>query len=117
LVHGAAGATAAETASRTVFDKKIEAASLSDATFEMLAGEMPSLRLPRNGVPELADVLAQAFDVSKTAARKLIQQGAVSVNGVKLAATETALPADGAVRNRWLLVRKGAKEIAVVQLT
>jgi tyrosyl-tRNA synthetase len=117
LVHGSAAAKAAETASRTVFDKKIEAASLADATFEMLAGEMPSLRVPRNGLPELADVLAQAFDVSKTAARKLIQQGAVSVNGVKLAATETALPADAAVRDRWLLVRKGAKEIAVVELT
>jgi tyrosyl-tRNA synthetase len=117
LVHGAAAAKAAETASRTVFDKKIEAASLTDATFEMLASEMPSLRVPRNGMPELADVLAQAFDVSKTAARKLIQQGAVSVNGVKLAATETALPADAAVRDRWLLVRKGSKEIAVVELT
>jgi tyrosyl-tRNA synthetase len=116
LVHGAAAAKAAETASRTVFDKKIEAASLTDATFEMLAGEMPSLKLPKGGLPELAEVLAQAFGVSKTAARKLIEQNAVSVNGVKIAATETALSVDAAVRNRWLLVRKGAKEIAVVEL-
>jgi tyrosyl-tRNA synthetase len=117
LVHGAEAAKAAERASSIVFDKKVDPVSLTDAMFEMLASEMPSLRLQRGALPELADVLAQAFDVSKTAARKLVQQGAVSVNGVKLAATETALPAETAVRNRWLLVRKGAKEIAVVELS
>jgi tyrosyl-tRNA synthetase len=115
LIHGAAAADLAETVSRTVFDKKADAHALSDEVFAMLAAEMPSVRLApvAEGV-DVVEVLAQAFALSKTAARKLVQQGAVSVNGAKLGAEVTHAPAAEAVRGRWMLLRKGAREIAVV---
>jgi len=116
LVHGADAAEVAETVSRTVFDKKTDANSLSDAVFEVLAAEMPSVRVAGATV-DVVEVLASAFDLSKTAARKLVQQGAVSVNGAKLAADTVSVPANEAVRGRWMLVRKGGREVAVVQLS
>lgn len=117
MIHGAAAAELAETVSRTVFDKKADAHSLSDEVFAMLAAEMPSVRAaPSAEGVDVVDVLAQAFALSKTAARKLIQQGAVSVNGAKLANEATHAPSDSAVRGSWMLLRKGAREIAVVEL-
>jgi tyrosyl-tRNA synthetase len=116
LIHGPAATEVAETVSRTVFDKKTDAHVLSDAVFATLAAEMPSVRV-RSGAAELdiVEVLAEAFGLSKTAARKLVQQGAISVNGAKLASEATHVPMGEAVRGRWMLVRKGAREIAVVE--
>jgi tyrosyl-tRNA synthetase len=118
LVHSAAAAELAETVSRTVFDKKADAHALSDDVFGMLAGEMPSVRITASdGTLDVVAVLEEAFALSKTAARKLIQQGAVSVNGGKLAADSATVPAADAVRGRWLLVRKGARDIAVAEIS
>lgn len=117
MIHGAAAADLAETVSRTVFDKKADAHALSDEVFAMLAAEMPSVSVSSSpeGV-DIAAVLAEAFGLSKTAARKLVQQGAVSVNGEKLGAEATHVAASTAVRGRWMLVRKGAREIGVVAI-
>jgi tyrosyl-tRNA synthetase len=115
LIHGAAATEVAETVSRTVFDKKTDAHVLSDAVFATLAAEMPSVRVHSGAADlDIVEVLAEAFALSKTAARKLVQQGAISVNGAKLANEATHVPMGEAVRGRWMLVRKGAREIAVV---
>lgn len=116
LIHGAAATDVAETVSRTVFDKKADAHALSDAVFATLAAEMPSVRVHAGSAElDIVEVLAEAFSLSKTAARKLVQQGAISVNGAKLAADATHVPMGEAVRGRWMLVRKGAREIAVIE--
>jgi tyrosyl-tRNA synthetase len=114
LIHGATATEVAETVSRTVFDKKTDAHVLSDAVFATLAAEMPSVRVQAGADLDIVEVLAEAFALSKTAARKLVQQGAISVNGAKLAGEATHVPMSEAVRGRWMLVRKGAREIAVV---
>lgn len=117
LIHGAAAAELAETVSRTVFDKKADAHALSDEVFTMLAAEMPSVAVtPSAEGVDVVEVLVQAFALSRTAARKLVQQGAVSVNGTKLGAEATHVAQADAVRERWMLVRKGAREIAVVEM-
>ncbi|MEY3701851.1 MAG: hypothetical protein RI891_1143, partial [Gemmatimonadota bacterium] len=114
VIHGAAATETAAQVSQTVFDKKADAHALSDAVFTMLAAEMPSVRLtPVDGAIDLVALLEQGFGVSTTAARKLIQQGAVSVNGAKVSAEAQTVAAGEAVRGRWVLVRKGAREIAV----
>jgi len=114
MIHGADAAAIAKKVSDTVFDKKTDANTLDDAVFSTLAAEMPSVRLvPDDGHVDVVAVLEQAFALSKTAARKLIQQGAVSVNGGKLAADAQKVPLGDAVRGRWFLVRKGGRDIAV----
>ena len=118
MIHGAEAAEVALTVSSTVFDKKADVRALNDSVFAVLAAEMPSVRLAAasDGVDVVA-VLEQAFSLSKTAARKLIQQGAVSVNGTKLDADATSVPRGDAVRDRWLLVRKGGRDIAVAEIS
>jgi tyrosyl-tRNA synthetase len=115
LVHGREAAELAASVSRTVFDRKTDAHALSDAVYQTLAHEMPSAGLRRDeaGGLDVVALLETAFGLSRTAARKLIQQGGVSVNGGKLAADATTVPAGDAVRGKWLLVRKGGRDIAV----
>jgi tyrosyl-tRNA synthetase len=117
MIHGAEAAAVARTVSDTVFDKKADAHALGDDVFRVLAAEMPSVRLAAaDGALDVVTVLEQAFALSKTAARKLIQQGAVSVNGSKLAGDATSVARGDAVRDRWLLVRKGGRDIAVAEI-
>ena len=72
----------------TVFDKKADAHALDDTVFTTLAAEMPSVRVQAvDGQVDIVALLEQAFGLSKTAARKLIQQGAVTMNGGKLASS------------------------------
>jgi tyrosyl-tRNA synthetase len=118
LIHGADAAAVAKRVSETVFDKKADAHALDEAVFATLAAEMPYVRVSatEDHTVDVLGVLEQAFSLSKTAARKLIQQGAVSVNGAKIAADATTVPSGDAVRGRWYLVRKGAREIAVGEI-
>ncbi len=114
MIHGADAAAIARRVSDTVFDKKADPHALDDQVFATLAAEMPSVSLEAvDGNVDVVAMLEQAFALSKTAARKLIQQGAVSVNGAKLATDAQKVPASEAVRGRWFLVRKGGREIAV----
>ena len=118
LIHGEAPAAVAKRVSDTVFDKKADAHALDDAVFASLAAEMPSVRVaPEEGMIDVVVLLEQAFALSKTAARKLIQQGAVSVNGGKLAGDAQKLPVGDAVRGKWFLVRKGGRDIAVGEIS
>ena len=78
---------------------------------------MPAVRLTaEDGQVDVVGALEQAFALSKTAARKLIQQGAVSVNGAKLAADAQKAPVSDAVRGRWFLIRKGGRDIAIAEV-
>lgn len=115
MIHGAAAARVAEEASRIVFDKRVEAGTISDDVFRTLAHEIPSIRLTTESLDVLA-VLETAFGQSRSAGRKLLQQGAVTVNGAKLAADGLTVPADQAIRGRWFLVRKGGRDVAVAEL-
>jgi tyrosyl-tRNA synthetase len=117
IVHGAAATAVAERVSATVFDKKADAHALDDAVFTTLAAEMPSVRMtPTEGRIDLITLLEWAFALSRSAARKLVQQGGVAVNGAKCAPDATDVAVSDAVRGRWLLVRKGAREIAVAEV-
>jgi tyrosyl-tRNA synthetase len=117
LVHGAAATAVAERVSATVFDKKADAHALDDAVFATLAAEMPSVQVtPAEGRVDLISLLESAFALSRSAARKLVQQGGVAVNGTKCAADATEVAVSEAVRGRWLLLRKGAREIAVAEI-
>ncbi|MEK7239447.1 MAG: tyrosine--tRNA ligase [Gemmatimonadota bacterium] len=117
MVHGARAAGLAEQVSRVVFDKRTDVHVLSDEVFSMLAAEIPRAVAHRaGGNVSVVEALEHAFALSRTAARKLIQQGAVSVNGDKLAADTQVVDAAGAVHGRWFLLRKGGRDVAVVEL-
>ena len=94
----------------------MDAASISDDVFATLAREIPSVKVAATGDLDVIGVLEQAFAQSRGAGKKLLQQGAVTVNGAKLAADATTVPAAIAVRGRWFLVRKGGRDVAIAEL-
>jgi tyrosyl-tRNA synthetase len=116
MIHGEAVTKVVEEASRIVFDKKVDPASISDDVFSTLARELPSARVDGSRGLDVLAVLEQAFAQSRSAGRKLLQQGAVTVNGEKLGADATTVPSTMAVRGRWFLVRKGGRDVAIAEL-
>src|SRR6185312_9892175 len=116
LLHGADAARVAADVSRVIFDKKIDSAAIGDEVYATLAAEIPSVKYAGAAELSVLDVLEGAFELSRSAGRKLIQQGGVTVNGEKLAAESLTVPRGKAVRGRWFLVRKGGRDIALADV-
>ncbi len=115
-VHGAAEWERVRAASAVVFDKRIEPASISDAVYDTLCTAVPAITRAAEGLV-VAELLEALFDVSRSQAKKLVQQGGIAVNGVKLLPEALTLDASTAVRGRWFLVRKGGREVGLVAVT
>jgi len=90
--------------------------ALTSEALTMLAGELPTSALPASGEATLIDlVIAAALATSKSEARRLIEQGGVSVNGAAApdgtaAASSFAPLADGS-----LLLRKGRRDYRLLR--
>ena len=54
---------------------------------------------------------------SKGAIRRLLEQGGLSVNGRKLAATDRAIARSEALPAGYFLLRKGARDYALARIT
>lgn len=118
MIHGAGAARVAEEVSRIIFDRKADAHEIGDDVYEVLARDIPSGKweVESGGTIDVLSVLETVFALSRGAGRKLIQQGGITVNGEKLSAEALTVPAARAVRGRWLLVRKGARDVALAEL-
>ena len=118
-VHGEESARTARDASRILFDKKADPRALSPAAIQMLKDEIPFRRLPAgsDGKLSIADALVETGLVkSKGDAKRQIQQGAVSVNGRRMGAEELYIEASEAIAGVYFLIRKGARDMALVEL-
>lgn len=124
-VHGREAAEAAREASRVVFDRKADPRELPVGVLQMLCGELPHLRLDPSAITQsaaggklsVADMLAGVGLVkSKGDARRQLQQGAVTVNGRKLGADDADIAVHEAIHGRYFLVRKGSRDVGVVEL-
>lgn len=116
LLHGPDASRVATEVSRVIFDKKIDASAIGDDVYATLAAEIPSVAYPKAAELNVLDVLEGAFELSRGAGRKLVQQGGITVNGEKLAADALTVPREKAVRGRWFLVRKGGRDIALADI-
>ncbi|MBK8248194.1 MAG: tyrosine--tRNA ligase [Gemmatimonadetes bacterium] len=116
-VHGPDAARAAREASRVVFDRKADVRELPLAVLEMLRAELPGALLPAGDSLSVLDALTECgLAKSRGEARRQLQQGAVSVNGRKLGAEELVVPRHEAVHDRYFVVRKGGREVAIGEL-
>lgn len=122
MVHGADGAArVAEVADALFGDGEggaPDVRGLSADALSMLANELPTSSLPDGAETTLVDlVIAAGLGTSKGEARRLIEQGGVSVNGTPApdgaAAASTFTPlADGS-----LLLRKGRRDYRLLRRT
>ncbi|MBI2939535.1 MAG: tyrosine--tRNA ligase, partial [Chloroflexi bacterium] len=118
LVHGPAMARAAQQASALLFQTPPEA--IDPVALEFLAGEIPTVDLAREELAagiELSDLVARAgLADSKAAARRLIQQGGISVNNVRHSDPRQPIGLDHALLGRAILLRAGRKTHALVRV-
>ena len=114
MIHGAGSAQTAAEVSALLFAKG-DPASLSASALGALAREVPSADVSRaESFDTLALFVAAGLTASKGEARRLLQQGGLSCNGAKLLADETTLPAEKLLRGQYLLLRKGARDYALI---
>jgi tyrosyl-tRNA synthetase len=115
LVHGEAATLAVEYASSALFGRG-ELSELDEATLAAALRETFVAELTPGGPDGIVDLLvATGLSASKGAARRTVAEGGVSVNNVRVDDEEwVARPADF-LHGRWLVVRRGKRNIAGVQ--
>ena len=116
-VHGNEAAKVAEEVSALLFGKG-DPKKLSRKALEALAAEIPFVRISADGQQmDVLELFASAKLVaSKGAARRLLEQGGLYVNGDRLSASDKTVGSERLLNGGHLLLRKGAREYALVQV-
>ena len=115
LVHGAAQCEAVVAASRALFGQG-DLAELDEATLAAALSEVPHVQVTE--LAPVVDLLAEVGLVaSKSAARRTVKEGGAYVNNVKVPAEDTVPGGDELLHGRWLVLRRGKKNLAAVEVT
>ncbi len=121
-VHGEASARVAREVSALLFEKA-DPASLSDEALHALRAEIPFAEYV---APAETSATAEELDVfecltaigvaaSRGAAKRLVEQGGVSVNGTKLSGSDRVVSRERLLRGRYLLIKKGARDFGLIE--
>ena len=115
LVHGQANTDSVEHASQALFGRG-EIAQLDEATLAAALRETTVAELLPGGPDSIVDLLvATGLSASKGAARRTIAEGGVSVNNVRVDSEEWVAQTSHFLHGRWLVLRRGKRNIAAVQ--
>ena len=115
LLHGETATEAVEHASRALFGQgdldRLDEATLAAALREASVAEL------KTGSPDgIIDLLvATGLSASKGAARRTIGEGGVSVNNIRVESDEWVPQASDFLYGRWLVLRRGKRNIAGVE--
>ena len=119
LVHGADACEDAMRASEIMFGGELE--GVSEALFQDVVGEIPTKELAKSriegaGLPATEAFVHAGLATSKGQARKDIDGGGAYINNVRVAdATRTLTPRD-LLFGRYVLLRKGKRNYAVLNV-
>lgn len=112
-VHGDEAGRVAEEVSRVLFGKA-DPASLTEPVLRALSEEVPFAE--SREAPALLDALVTLkLAASKSAARRLVEQGGVYLNGQR-AGADTDLGSATPLAERYHLLRKGARDYGLVRV-
>jgi tyrosyl-tRNA synthetase len=111
-VHGTEAARVAEEVSGVLFGKA-DPTSLAEPVLKAMSDEVPFAEARET--PGLLDALVVLkLAASKSAARRLVEQGGVVLNGQR-ATTETDLGSTEALAGGYFLIRKGARDYGLIR--
>ncbi|MFJ4984924.1 tyrosine--tRNA ligase [Streptomyces sp. NPDC088732] len=114
LVHGAEQCSAVIAASKALFGQG-ELGELDERTLAAALGELPHAKVSE--LAPVADLFAEVELVaSKSAARRTIREGGAYVNNAKVTDEDAAPGADDLLHGRWLVLRRGKKSLAAVEV-
>jgi len=125
LVHGDDDAARVEQANTTLFSTTTlnvtvhEALKIAD-DLTRIAADVPSMTMAASDFEghgmTVVDLVAHALKMSKSEARRLVQQGGVSVNDRRISDANARLTCADALDRRVFLLRKGARQRFVIRL-
>ena len=117
-VHGAEETARVEEASRILFGGTLE--GVHERTLELLTKVVPVVEIARTELKTgiaLVDLLCRTVAESKSAARRLVQQGGAYLNNVRVSDGERKVTTADLVTPTLLVVRGGRKDYRLVRAT
>lgn len=116
-VHGTDGLKhALETTEKLFANQSAPAENLTEDDLESMEGVVKiDYALPANGIDITSFLAETSIFPSKGEARKMVQNGGISINRKKVAGLEFAVSADLLLHNKYLLVQKGKKNYYLVK--
>ncbi|MEE1737496.1 tyrosine--tRNA ligase [Streptomyces sp. BE147] len=115
LVHGEGQCAAVIAASKALFGQG-ELGELDAATLSAALSEVPHARVTELG--PVVDLLVEVgLAPSKSGARRTVKEGGAYVNNVKVTDGESAPAREELLHGRWLVLRRGKKNLAAVEVT
>jgi tyrosyl-tRNA synthetase len=117
LVHGENECEQAEAAAKALFGQG-EISDLSEKTLASALSQLPRTTISRgDAFPTWVDLLAATGVVdSKSAARRIVKEGGAYLNNQKISGEDFAPSESDLIHGRFLLLRKGKRELAAVEL-
>jgi len=117
LVHGESECEQAEAAAEALFGQG-EISDLSEKTLASALSQLPRTTISRgDAFPTWVDLLAATGVVdSKSAARRIVKEGGAYLNNQKISGEDFAPSESDLIHGRFLLLRKGKRELAAVEL-
>jgi tyrosyl-tRNA synthetase len=114
LVHGQEQLDRAIAASKALFGQG-DLAELDSATLDAAVAELPQAQVGE--LASIVDLLAATGLVpSKSAARRAVKEGGAYLNNAKVTDEEAAPSTADLLHGRWLLLRRGKRSLAAVEL-
>jgi tyrosyl-tRNA synthetase len=117
LVHGAKECEQAEAAGKALFGQG-ELAELDEKTLEAALAQLPRTTITKGSeFPTWVDLLAATGVVdSKSAARRIVKENGAYLNNEKIAGEDFAPTVANLLYGRFLVLRKGKRDLAAVEV-
>lgn len=115
LVHGIDATEKVIAASAALFGQG-ELADLDEQTLTAATAELESVHIARDALGIVELLVATGLSESNSAARRTVAEGGAYVNNVKITDPDTVLGKDALLHGRYLLVRRGKRNVAMADL-
>jgi tyrosyl-tRNA synthetase len=117
MIHGQRACDMAEAAGKALFGQG-EISELDLATLDSALSQLPRVEIAKNQpIPTWVDLLAGSGVVdSKSAARRIVKEGGAYFNNIKVSAEDFTPEKSDFLHGKYLLLRKGKRDLAAVVL-
>ncbi|MDQ0094886.1 tyrosine--tRNA ligase [Paeniglutamicibacter psychrophenolicus] len=115
LVHGVEATEKVIAASAALFGQG-ELRDMDEATLRAATQELNSTTVDGEELDIISVLMASGLSESKSAARRTVSEGGAYINNVKYSDIDSVVSRDDLLHGRYLLVRRGKKNLAVVEV-
>jgi tyrosyl-tRNA synthetase len=117
LIHGKKACDMAESAAKALFGQG-DISELDLATLDAAFSQLPRVEIAKNAdIPAWVDLLAACGVVdSKSAARRIVKEGGAYLNNEKVVSEDFTPKKSDFLHGKYLLLRKGKRDLAAVVL-